>query len=74
MNKRTLTLSREGDHFLVEDRNAPGSPPVGRGRTQMEAMGRWLHNNQTEFGIAFEVDDSAQHAVTEWRKREVGKR
>lgn len=69
-----LTISKEGNHFLVEDPEAPGSPPVGRGQTMFHAIGNWLHNNQTDLGLRFEVHESARSAEMERRRRELSKR
>lgn len=69
-----LTISKEGDHFLVDDRTKTGSPPVGRGRTMMEAVGCWLHHNRGEVGIEFDVDPSAMPTEHRRRAREMRKR
>ena len=60
--------------FTVDDISRPGSPLVGRGRTMKEAIGDYFHNNQTEFGISFEVDKSASKAELRRRARELSKR
>lgn len=53
---------------------SPGSPPVGRGRSMIEAIGSYFHNNQTKLNIHFEVHDTAKKAVMDRFKREVAKR
>lgn len=70
-----LTLSkRESGEFEVDDRSLPGSPPVGHGRTMMEAIGSFFHSNQTRLGIEFEVDDSAWQTELRRCRRELAKR
>ena len=69
-----LTISKEDDHFLVDDLSKSGSPPVGRGRTMLEAIGSFFHNNQRDLGIEFIVDLSAKIAETARRNRELSKR
>jgi len=72
--KIILTLSKEDDHFLVDDKSVSGSPPVGRGRTMMEAIGQWFHYNRERVNVDFELDPSAQQAEDRRRKRELSKR
>ena len=69
-----LTISKEGDGFLVCDRSKCGSPPVGRGKTMMEAIGSFFHHNQYNLGIEFDVGESAQSAETARRRRELARR
>lgn len=71
---RKLTISKEYGSFLVDDKSRPGSPPVGRGRTIKEAIGDWLHNNQSLMDVQFEVDTTAEPAVKRWFNREWSKR
>lgn len=69
-----LRISKEEDHFLVDDPTIPGSPPVGRGRTMLEAIGSYFHNNQNNLGLSFDVDESAWPAELARRNRELAKR
>jgi hypothetical protein len=69
-----LTIAKEGSHFVVQDKSKSGSPPVGRGRTMLEALGSFFHANQRELHIEFEVDASAQPAEERRRRRELAKR
>lgn len=69
-----LTIAKEGDMFVVDNPSVAGSPYVGRGRTMLEAIGRYFHNNQTELGINFTVDETAQPAEDRRRARELAKR
>lgn len=70
-----LTISkRDNGEFEVENLAIPGSPPVGYGRTMMEAIGRYFHANQTKLGIDFEVDETALPAEMRRRQRELRKR
>jgi hypothetical protein len=70
-----LLISKEPDgRFLVEDRSLRGSPPVGRGRTILEAIGSWLHSNRALVGVAFDVDHTAKPAEERRRRRELAKR
>jgi hypothetical protein len=69
-----LTLSKEGDMFIVDDRGRPGTPRVGYGRSIKEAIGDYFHGNQTELGIEFEVHGTAQPAENRRRRRELAKR
>jgi hypothetical protein len=70
----TLKISKANGQFMVDDTSRPGSPAVGRGRTMKEAIGDYFHANQAEFGIAFDVDASAQNAELRRRNRETGRR
>ncbi len=69
-----LRISKEKDHFLVDDPTIPGSPPVGRGRTMLEAIGSYFHHNQVSLGLSFDVDESAHLSELSRRKRELAKR
>ena len=69
-----LTISKENGRFEVVDDSAPGSPPIGYGRTMMEAIGRWFHSNQTKIGLDFIVKDSAKPAEMRRRRRELSRR
>jgi len=69
-----LRISKEEDHFLVDDPTIPGSPPVGRGKTILEAIGSYFHNNQTNLGLSFDLHESAYLAESNQRKRELAKR
>lgn len=69
-----LRISKEEDHFLVVDPTIPGSPPVGRGRTMIEAIGYWFHRNQDRIGLEFEVTESAMPTELRRRRRELAKR
>lgn len=62
------------DSFLVEEVGRTGSPSVGRGRTMIQAIGDYFHVNQTDLGIVFEVDPSAQPAEMRRRSRELSRR
>ena len=70
----TLTISKEGGLFIVDDLSRAGSPAMGRGRTMKEAIGDYFHANQTELGIGFVVEGSAIAAESLRRLRELGKR
>ncbi len=74
MSDMELRISKEEDHFLVDDPTLPGSPPVGRGRSMIEAIGSYFHNNQSRLGISFNVDPSAMPAEVDRRRRELSKR
>jgi len=74
MRRMTLTISKEDNLFLVDDRSRPGSPPCGRGRTMKEAIGDFIHCNQTELKIEFEVHRTARAAEMRRRSRELRKR
>lgn len=69
-----LTISKNGNVFTVDNNAWTGTPPVGRGRTLMEAIGSFVHNNQRELGFEFEVEPSAEPAEMRRRKRELAKR
>lgn len=69
-----LRISREGDHFLVDDPSLCGTPPVGRGQTMMEAIGEWVHYNRDRIGVDFVVDKSAESAERERRRRALAQR
>ncbi len=71
-----LRISKQEDdgQFLVDDPSIHGSPPVGRGRTMLEAIGSYFHHNQDRLGLSFEVHESALSAEVARRQRELGKR
>lgn len=73
----SLKISVESENptvFLVDDPKRAGSPPVGRGATMLEAMGSWLHRNQSELGLSFEVDETAWPYELKRREEELAKR
>jgi hypothetical protein len=74
MKPIVLSISRENGRFLVDDKSLTGSPPVGRGRTTLEAVGSYFCHNQGRFGFMFEVEPSAQPAEKKRRRRELAKR
>lgn len=51
---RKLYVYKHGDTFVVDEQNAPGSPPVGRGPTLDAALGDWCRNHL--YGTVFTVD------------------
>jgi hypothetical protein len=67
----TLTISKEGKRFVVDDTSRPGTPAVGRGRTMKEAIGDYFHANQLILGVTFDVDESARDAELRRRIREL---
>ncbi len=69
-----LSITKEYGKFVVDEKGAPGTPPVGRGRTMMEAVGNYFHANQTKLGIEFEVEPLAQSAEMRRRQRELSRR
>jgi hypothetical protein len=69
-----LTIDREENHFVVDDKSVPGSPPVGRGDTMMEAIGNYFHHNRDRFDLDFIVTKEALPYEMERRKQELGKR
>jgi hypothetical protein len=63
-----LTVTKEGDLFVVDDLTRPGSPPVGRGKTILEAIGWWVLNNQKQ--MDFEFDWTAvKEDLDRWNKK-----
>jgi predicted ATP-grasp superfamily ATP-dependent carboligase len=69
-----LTISKEDNRFIVDDRSRPGTPRVGWGRTMKEAIGDYFHGNQTELNIEFEVHGTAKPAEQRRRRRELFRR
>ncbi len=69
-----LTISKEGALFVVDDKSRTGSQPVGRGKTMIEAIGSFFHNNQSQLDIEFEVEPSAERAEMTRRRRELAYR
>ena len=69
-----LSITKEFGRFVVDEKGAPGTPSVGRGRTMMEAIGNYFHTNQTKLEIAFEVEPQAQPAEKRRRQRELSRR
>jgi hypothetical protein len=69
-----LTISKEDNTFIVDDRTRPGSPPCGYGRTMKEAIGDYFHANQRDLNINFEVHSTALPAEMRRRSRELSKR
>ena len=64
-----VVLSKQGDSFLVDPVDKPGSPRVGRGRTMLEAYGNFLIQYQDELGLLIEVDPSGQAAEDRRRSK-----
>jgi hypothetical protein len=70
-----LTISKEDvGNFLVDDKSKGGSPPVGRGRTMLEAIGSYFSNNQHNLNISFDVEGDAIKTEERRRQRELRKR
>ena len=69
------TGSKGKFRFVVDDLSSSGLPYVGRGRTVMEALGNFLHNNQRHLGITeITLDESSQKTELARRKRELSLR
>lgn len=65
LSAHKLTVKKTADSsgtFEIDEPKRPGSPPVGRGATMIEAMGDYLLNNQRYLGVTFDLDESAQEA------------
>jgi hypothetical protein len=69
-----LTISKEGDRFVVDNKALPGTPYVGRGSSMKKAIGDYFINNQTQLGYSFDIEPSAQKAEDKRRKKELAKR
>jgi hypothetical protein len=69
-----LTISKEGEGFVVDNKAMSGAPCVGRGKSMVKAIGDYFINNQTLLGYYFDVDPSAQKAEDKRRKKELAKR
>lgn len=70
-----ILVIRLDDHgFVVEPKPVIGSPPVGRGKTMLSALGDWLHHNRNAVGVVLEIDSTAVEAEAARRKRELAKR
>jgi hypothetical protein len=70
----TLTISKTGRLFQVDDLSRSGSPIVGRGSTMKEAIGDYFHANQLDLHIKFEVDETVRATEMRRRRRELSKR
>jgi hypothetical protein len=73
MNLR-LTIEKQGSSFVVDCKDWPGSPYIGRGDTMIEAVGSFFHCNQDKLGIEFVVDETAQPDEIRRREQELAKR
>lgn len=71
---KLLTIEKVGSQFTVDEKARPGSPPVGRGRTMLEALGDYVLNNQEHLDVHLEVAETAQAAENRRRARELKKR
>ncbi len=69
-----LYINKYDGAFIVDAPARPGSPSVGRGRTMMEALGSWLHNNQDFVGVVIDISDSVTATEVRRRQRELAKR
>lgn len=69
-----LSIKKEDKLFVVDAPEWSGSPRVGRGRTMLEAIGSWLHNNQDFMDVEFELEGSVQETEQRRRQRELAKR
>jgi hypothetical protein len=73
----TLTLSKPYPYYEIfqcDDPSAPGSPPVGRGDSLIEALGSWVHRNRDRLRLVINIDESAAKAEQERRQEELGTR
>ncbi len=74
---RELVIDKRTDGsglFEVDMRNLSGAPYVGSGRTMHEALGSWLHNNQSTLGLLIDITEAVVPAENNRRSREIGKR
>lgn len=55
MVHRILQIVKRDNRFVVDEPKAPGSPPIGQGRTMKEAIGDWVVNNQDKIDIGFDT-------------------
>jgi hypothetical protein len=69
-----LTIRKEGSQFVVDNKAFAGAPRLGRGRTMLEAIGSWLHNNQDFMDVEFELEGSVLETEQRRRQRELAKR
>lgn len=63
-----VVMKKVGPHsFEADPVDRHGSPPVGRGRTMLEAYGQFLIHYQHELGLKIVVDSSAWDAESRRR-------
>lgn len=62
-----VKVSKRGNRFEADPVELPGSPPVGKGDSIMEALGDFLHQYRAELGVEIELDGSARDAEQERR-------
>lgn len=62
-----VLVRKRGDRFEADPVELPGSPPVGRGGSIEEALGKLLICYQHDLGVEIEVDDTAK--ADEQRRR-----
>ena len=63
-----IQISKEGEGFVADPIEKPGSPMVGRGVSIEDALGNFLINHQNELGLELVLHPSAQPA--ELKRRE----
>lgn len=74
MMKLKLSIDKVDGIFCVDQPSVSGSPYVGYGRTMMEAIGNYFHNNQSNLDIEFDVKPAVIPTEMRRRKRELAKR
>lgn len=56
-------INTEGDYqYCADDLSRPGSPKVGYGKNQMEAIGDFFFQNQSDLDITFDIKVPAHDA------------
>lgn len=59
--------------FEVDEPDAPGSPPVGRGATVNAALGAWLRAHAERLNIQIDVDPQLEQSLQRAYIRQVNK-
>lgn len=76
-----IEVKKEGDGYVADPIDLPGLPYVGRGKTRLEALGAFLVQYQTEFGVQIVIegttivtDQATGPAERAKRARDLGRR
>lgn len=69
-----VLIRRRGNQFEADPVDLPGSPPVGRGATIIEALGNFLISYQHDLGLEIEVDETAKAAEQQRRSESLSDR
>jgi hypothetical protein len=69
-----IEIKKIGNRFCADPIDRPGSPQCGWGSTMDAALGDFLRAYQDQLGVVIEIDETAQKAETERRRKALSSR